>query len=152
VWELGTEKYMLYGLLNSKMGMSTKILTPLRSSTSILSTPPVISVKTDPGVDNVINLCNFLNEGVPMQKVVVHDSTLLFPSASYVTPSPSRFVPLTPSVPSTSKPPQTIAQCLHRLGSMPGSKNVFKKINYVKLKIQTVNFLPPRFDGCRNPR
>jgi hypothetical protein len=32
---------------------------------------------------------------------------------------------------------------------MPGSKNVFKKINYDKLKIQEVNHFPPRFDGTQ---
>jgi hypothetical protein len=104
------------------MGVSTKILTPLRSSTSALSTPPVINVKTKPGIDNIIDLSDSSNEDVPVQKVVVHDSTPLFPS-------PSRSVPLTPSVPSTSKPPQTILQCLRRIGSMPGSKNILKKID-----------------------
>src|SRR6202022_2803125 len=33
--------------------------------------------------------------------------------------------------------------------SMPGSKNVLKKIDYDKLKIQEVNHLPPRFDGTQ---
>jgi hypothetical protein len=32
---------------------------------------------------------------------------------------------------------------------MPGSKNVLKKIDYDKLKIQEVNHLPPRFDGTQ---
>jgi hypothetical protein len=74
---------------------------------------------------------------------------LFFPSASFVTPSPSPFVPSTPSVPSTSEPPQTIVQCLRRLGSMPGCKNVLKKLDYDKFKIQEVNHLPPRFDGTQ---
>ena len=73
----------------------------------------------------------------------------MFPFASYVTPSPSRSVPLSPSVPSTSKPPQPIGQCLCRLGSMPGSKSVFKKIDYDKVKIQEINHLPPRSDGIQ---
>jgi hypothetical protein len=84
-----------------------------------------------------------------VQKTVVHDSPPLFLSAFYVTPSPSRSVPSTPSVPSTSKPPQIIVQCLRRLGSMPGSKNVLNKIDYDKLKIQEVNHLPPRFNGIQ---
>ena len=97
--------------------VSTKILAPLQSSTAAFSTPPVISVKTEPGVDNVIDFFDSLNEDVPVQKVVVHDSDPLFPYASYVSPSPSRFVPLSHSVPSTSKPPQPIVQCLRCLGS-----------------------------------
>ena len=32
---------------------------------------------------------------------------------------------------------------------MPGSKNVLKKIDYDKIKIQEVHHLPPRFDGTR---
>ena len=143
VWELGAGKYRVYGLPDSQMGVSTKILASLRLSTSAFITPPVIRVKTESGVDNAIDLYDSLNEDVPVQKVVVHDSDPLFPSASYVTPSPSHFVPLSPSVPSTSKPPQTIVQCLCRLGSMSGSKNVLKKIDYDKLKIQEVNHLPP---------
>ena len=99
------------------------------------------------GVDNVIDLSDSLNEDVIVQKVVVHDSIFLFPSASYVIPSPSCFVFLTPSVLSTSKPPQNIVQCLCRLGSMPNSKNVFKKMDYDKFRIQEVIHLPPRVDG-----
>ena len=132
------------------MGVSREILTSLRSSTSFLSTPPVINVKTEPDVDNVIDLSDSLNEDVHVQKVALHDSPPLFPSASYVTPSPSRFVPLSPAVPSTSKPPPPIVQYLRRLGSMPGSKIVFKKIDYDKIKIQEVNHLAPCFDGTQS--
>ena len=149
VWELAAGKYRVCGWPNSQMGMSTEILAPFRSSTAAFSTPPVISVKTEPVVDNVIDLSNFLSEDVLVQHedVSVYDSPHLFPSLAYVTPFASLFVPPPPSIPSTSKPPQPIVQCLCRLGSMPGSKNVFKKIDYDKLQIQVVNHLPPRFDG-----
>jgi hypothetical protein len=60
------------------MGVSTEILPPFRSSTAALSTPPVINVKTELGVDNVIDLFNSLNEDVPVQKVAIHDSPPLF--------------------------------------------------------------------------
>jgi hypothetical protein len=149
VWELGVGKYKVYGLPNSQMGVSTKILAPLQSSTDALSTPPVISVKTKPGVNNVIDLSDSLNEDVPMQKTDVYDSLPLFPSASHVMLCPSRSMSSTILVPSTSKPPQTIVQCLHCLGSMPGSNNVLKKIDYDKLKIQEINHLLPRFDGTQ---
>jgi hypothetical protein len=135
VWELGAGKFRVYGLPHSQMGVSTENLVPLRSSTAALSTPPIISVKTEPGVDNVIDVFDSSNEDVPVQKTIVHDSPPLFPSASYVTPSPSRSVPSTLSVPSTSKLPQIIVPCLRRLGSMSGSKNVLNKIDYDKLII-----------------
>ena len=32
---------------------------------------------------------------------------------------------------------------------MSGSKSVLKKIDYDKIKIQEVNYLPPRFDGTQ---
>ena len=56
IWELVTGKYRIYGLPDSHMGVAREFLTSLRSSTSSLSTPPVISVKTEPDVDNIIDL------------------------------------------------------------------------------------------------
>ena len=155
IWELGPGKYRVYGLPDSQIGVSREILTSLRSSTSSLSTRPLISIKTEPDLDNVIDLSDSSTEDVPLPKAVVHDSPPLFPSPAYVTPSPSRSmpssqsVPSTPLVPSTSKPPQPIVQCLRRLGSMPGSKSILKKLDYDKIKIQAVNHLPPRFDGTQ---
>ena len=84
-----------------------------------------------------------------MRKADVHDSPPLFPSDSYVTPSPSSYVSLSPSVPSTSKPPPPIVQCLRRLCSIPGSKSILKKIDYDNIKIQKINHLSPRFDGTQ---
>jgi hypothetical protein len=155
IWELGTGKYRVYGLPDSHMGVSRENLTSLRSSTSSLTTPPLISVKTEPGLDNIIDLSDSSTEDVPLQKAVVHDSPPLFPSASNVTPShspsmpSSQSVPSSPFVPSTSKPPQPIVQCLRRLRSMPGSKSILKKLDYDTLRIQEVNHLPPRFDGTQ---
>jgi hypothetical protein len=78
--------------------------------------------------DNVIDLSDSSNEDVPLRKVAIRDSSPLFPSASYVTSSPSRSVPLTFLLLSTSIPPQPIVQCLCRFGSMAGIKNVLKKL------------------------
>ena len=88
VWELGARKYRICGWPDSQMGVSTELLAPPRSSTADFSTPPVISVKTEPDVDNVVDLSDSLTEDVPVKNVVVHDSPHLFPSNSYVTPSP----------------------------------------------------------------
>ena len=103
---------------------STEILTPLQSSTSTLSTSLAIRVRTKPGVDDVIDLYGSSNKDVLVQKTIVHDYTLLFPFASYVIHSPSHSMPVIPLVTSTSKPPQTIVQCLHHLGFVPDNKNV----------------------------
>ena len=56
------------GLPDSQMGVSTEILAPLRSSTADFSTPPVISVKTEPGVDNVVDLSDSSTEDVSVQE------------------------------------------------------------------------------------
>jgi hypothetical protein len=149
VWELAAGKYRISGWPISQIGVSTEIRTPLRSSTAAFSTPPLINVKTEPGLDNVIDLSDSSSEDGPLQHedVPVHDSPVLFPSPAYVTPSPSLYVPSPTSISSTSNPLQPIVQCLCRLGSMLGSKNVLKKLDYDKLQIQLVNHLPHRFDG-----
>ena len=74
IWELGAGKYRVYGLPDSQMGVSQKILTSPRSSTSSLSTPPVISVNSEPDVDNVIDLSDSSFEDVPVQMATVHNS------------------------------------------------------------------------------
>jgi len=66
IWELGPRKYRVYGLPDSQRGVSREILTSLQSSTSSLSTPPVISVKTEPDLDNVIDLSDSLTKDVPV--------------------------------------------------------------------------------------
>jgi hypothetical protein len=100
VWELAAGKYRVCGWLDSQIGVSTEILTPLRSSTAAFSTHPVISVKTEPGLDNVIDLSDSSSEDGPVQheNVAVHDSPLLIPSSTYVTPSPSLSVPSPTSI------------------------------------------------------
>ena len=115
VWEIRAGKYSVVGWPDSQKDVSTELLAPLRSSTADFSTPPVISVKTEPDLDNVVDLSDSSTEHGSVGKTVVHDSPSLFPSDSYVTPSPSRSVPLSPSVPSASKPPPPIVHCLRRL-------------------------------------
>jgi hypothetical protein len=56
VWELAAGKYRVSGRPDSRIEMSIYILTPLRSSTAAFGTPPLISVKTEPCLDNVIDL------------------------------------------------------------------------------------------------
>ena len=149
IWELGARKYRIYGLPESQITVLQDIFTSLWSSTFSLSTLPVIIVKTEPDVDNVIDLSDFLTEDEPVQNATFHDSPPLFPSASCVMPPPSRFGPLFPSVPSMSKPPPPIVQCVRRLGVIPGSRSVLKKLDYDKIKIQEVNHLLPCFNGTQ---
>ena len=42
---------------------------------------------------------------------------------------------------------KNVVQCLERLATMPSRKNVLKKLDYSSIKLQTVKFLPPQFDG-----
>jgi len=59
---------------------------------------------------------------------------------SFVTHSPSRREQTNP-LPLASSLPTSILQCLLKLASMPGRKNILKKLDYNKLKILEVNYL-----------
>ena len=150
MWELGAGKYRVYGLIESQMGGSTQILTPLRSSTSTLNTPLLARVKVDLGAQVIINIFDSSDEDAPTLP-----TPLVNPSPSLQSPCPSIFLtpsasPIRPSehnMSSSLKPFGFIVRALCRLGSMPSSKNVLKKLDYDSLKIQEVNYLPPRFDG-----
>ena len=149
VWELGAGKYKVYGLTESQMGGSTQILTPFLSSTSILNTFLLARVKVELGAHVVIDISDSSDEDATTLPTPV-----LNPSPSSQSPCPSTFLtlasPIRPSehsMPSSLKPSGSIVQALRRLDSMPGSKNILKKLDYDSLKIQEVNYLPPCLDG-----
>jgi hypothetical protein len=80
VWELAAGKYRVCGWTDSQIGGSTEILAPLRSSTAAFSTPPLVSVKTEPDIDNVIDLSDSSSEDVPVHTTPIHDSLQLIRS------------------------------------------------------------------------
>ena len=142
VWDLPAGKYRVYGVPQSRPQVSTEIRTPPHSSASTFNTPPGVRVKIEPGIHTVIHLSDSSDSDEP-----VHSAHKVEPSSS--SPRPPSVTPplLSPLPPPNSKPTFSIVQCLRTLSSMPGSKNILKKLDYNTLRIEEVNFLPPRFDG-----
>jgi hypothetical protein len=79
VWEFDAGKYRIYGLPDFQLGVSPEIFTPLRSSISAFTTPPVISVKTELDADNIIDLSDSFNEDIPLQRLLFMIPLICFP-------------------------------------------------------------------------
>jgi len=158
VWKLGAGKYNVYGLPVSQVGACNPLFIPLRSSTSTRNTPHAVkiekAVKIEATVPIIVDLSDSSDEDAtplqtPLVKPIHHSPSPILPShsPSQVTLpfSPTNIV--SPTVPTSSKPRHSIVQLLRKLVSMPGSKNILKKLDYDQLKIEEVDYLPPRFDG-----
>ena len=142
LWELAPGKYTVYGLPKSWPHVSTEIRTPPYLSASTFNTPPAIRVKVEPDIHPVIHLSDSSDGDDP-----THSTPMVEPSSSSLCP-PSvtpPFVSLGPQCPVPRSPPKStlsILQCLRTLASMPGRKNILKKLDHNTLHIQEVNFLP----------
>ena len=151
LWELGAGKYRVYGFFNSSTNVSTDIHTPPHSSASILNIPPVVKVKLEPSIHTVINLSDSSDGDEPPLSTSIPKPSPSSLRSTFDTPPH-----LSPLSPSSTRPHMSILQCLHTLASMPGRKNILKKIDYDTLQIMDANFLLPRFDGnqilCPPPR
>ena len=55
-WELCAGKYKVYELLDPSMNVTTEFRTPPHSSASTFNIPPLVKVKTEPGIHFVIHL------------------------------------------------------------------------------------------------
>jgi hypothetical protein len=138
VWDLPAGKYRVYGVPQFRPQVSTEIRTPPYSSASTFNTPLGVTVNIEPGIHTVIHLSDSSDGDEP-----VYSAHEVEPSSSSLRP-PSVTPPLlSPLPPSNSKPTFSIVQCLRTLSSMPGSKNILKKLDYSTLRIEEVNFLPP---------
>ena len=145
LWNLCSGRYHVYGVADSEMPSSTDVLPSSRSFTHAFSTPPVVPIKVELGLDPVINLSDSSDDDRCVLPEV--DPSPQAPFASLVC-LPSDFQIPTSVVPESSvKQPRSIVDLLYRLANMPSSKNVLKKLNYDSLQNVHVEFLPPRFDG-----
>ena len=142
LWELGARKYGVYGPLNSSTNVSTDIRTPPHSSASTLNIPPVVKGKIEPSIHTVINLSDSSDGDEPLLSIPIPKQSPSSLRSTFDTPPHLCHLP-----PSPARPHMSILQCLRTLVSMPGMKNILKKIDYDTLQIMDVNFLPPRFDG-----
>jgi len=146
LWCLIVGKYKVYRLPDSQIGISTEIHTPLRSSTCTFRTPPMVRVKTEPSINTTIVLFDSTDEDKFLDPSPLQKPSPSLDISPFVTSSPSRPDRLSPQRPS-SVVPTSILQFLCKLASMLGRKNILKKLDYNKLKILEVSYLPPRFDG-----
>jgi hypothetical protein len=142
MWELCADKYRVYGLPDSATNVSTEFRTPPHSSASTFNTPPLVKIKIEPSIHIVIHPSDSSDGNEPPVSTPIHKPSPSSLSSTFVTPA---FV--SPLPPSPVKPVISILQYLRTLASMPGRKNILKKLDYDTLHIEVVNFLPPRFDG-----
>jgi hypothetical protein len=140
-WTLHPDSYRVYGLTESQIATSTEILTFGSSSTCTIQTPLPrdVKVKLEPGlempivensrVESVITLSS--DDEVsptkpPPQVIVGGDAPKVFPLSQDIV---------------------SIVSLLKQLASMPGKKNILKKIDYSIIRHDKVEYLPSLFDG-----
>ena len=101
------------------MPLSTDVLPSSRSFTHTFSTPPVVPIKVEPGLDPVINLSNSSHDDRCVLPKV--DPSPQAPFASLV-PLPADFqIPTSALSELSVKQPRSIVDSLHKLANMPGS-------------------------------
>jgi hypothetical protein len=155
VWFLLPGKYKAIGVTESKMATTTMLLTPGMSLTSTTQAPLQVTVKKEPGIQEVALLSDDSDDNVPHAS----DIASLTPPPSQDQPfiNPLR-IPHSPTVnqPSTSRPPihpsvskdrPSVVHHLKFLATRPGSKNILKNIDYEFVRHEKVDFLPSVFDG-----
>ena len=144
MWELCANKYKVYDLPDPSTNVSTKLCTPPHSSASTFNIPPLVKVKIEPDLHTVIHLSDSSDGDEPLVSTPIHKPSPSSLCSTFVTPPLVSLLPQSPA-----KAPISILQCLRTLVSMPGRKNILKKLDYHTLHIELVKFMPPRFDGNR---
>ena len=147
MWEFAVGKYKVYKILESWSHISIEILTPPYSTVSTFNIPSNVRVKIELGVHTIIHLSASSHGGDLVHSAPAIEPSLSSPRPPSVTPLLVNLNPMCHFPPSSSTPSMSILQCLCTLASMPGQKNIIKKLDYDTLQIQEVNFLPPHFNG-----
>ena len=141
-------KYRVYGVSESLLECSTELLTPRESSTVSDERPVLSKVKIKPDLNTIYELSNDFDGDVEVLK-----------SESEVQPSLSTEAvrkETTPPVSPSRNPGQSnvvaslvvsIIHSLMHLGARKRSKNVLSQINFDAIRLQQIDYLPPRYDG-----
>ena len=147
-WLLKPRKYRVYGVSECMFDCSTELLTPRESSTISIERPLLSKVKIEPGLNTIFELSDDSDGDVEVLK-----------SNSEVRPSLCTEAvrkEITPPVSPSSHPGQakvvaspglSIIHSLMRLGARKRSKSVLSRINFDAIRLQQVDYLPPRYDG-----
>ena len=142
------KKYHVYGVPGFVLDGSTELLTPKESSTVSIERTMLSKFKIEPDLETIYELSDDSDNEVEILRAeskvqaahspeVVRKETTQHISVS-LTPSESK-VGATPVV--------SIIHSLMHLGARKRSKNVLYRINFDAIKLQHVNYLPPRYDG-----
>ncbi len=131
----------MYGLTDSEMVASTELVTPCSSCTCTIETALArdVKVKLEPGLES------------PIVKNVRFLSVITLSSDEEVSPTKpppqvlvggdaSKLYPL-------SQDTVSIVPLPKQLATMPGRKNILKKIDYLVIRHERVEYLPAVFDG-----
>ena len=142
-WLLKPGKYRVYGVSESVFECSTELLTPKESSIVSIERPLLARVKVEPGLTTIHELSDDSDGDVEFLKSETIIQTSLSPEVicNETTPhvSPSRN-PNQPKVVS-------IIDSLMCLGDHKRSKSVLSRINFDAIRLQLVDYLPPRYNG-----
>ena len=131
----------MYGLTDSQMAASTKILTPRSSFTYTIQTPLSrdVKVKLEPGLETPIV------ENVRVQSVITFSSN---EEVSPTKPQSQVIVDgIAPKVYPLSQETISIILLFKQLATRPGKKNILKKIDYSVIRHERVEYLPAVFNG-----
>ena len=147
-WLLKPGKYRVYGVSESMLECSTELLTPKESSTVSIERPVLSRVKIEPGLKTIYELSDDSDGDVEVLRSESKVQSSLSPQIvrKETTPlvSPSRNPGQSKVV---SSPVVSIIHSLMRLGARKRSKSVLSRINFDAIRLQQVDYLPPRYDG-----
>ena len=127
------------------MPLSTDVLQSSRSFIHTFSTPPVVPIKVEPGLDSIINLSDSSDDDRCVLPEV--DPSPQAPFSSPIPLPADSQIPTSELPESSVKQPHSIVDSLRKLANMPRSKNVLKKLDYDSLQTVHAELLLPRFDG-----
>jgi hypothetical protein len=138
-------RYWVYGVSDSMMAASTKLVTPHRSSTGIVQLTPATRVKIEYTVELITILSDDSNRNFPVLALPITSPLVnsFFPDSSQRSP-----IPLSHPTPHVGHQKSlSVVDSLKKIWASKGARNVFKILDFDSLDIQRVQFLPPTFNG-----
>ena len=147
-WLLKPGKYRVYGVSESVLECSTELLTTRESSTVSIERPLLSRVKIEPGLNTIYELSDDSDGDVEVLRSESKIQTTFSPEVvlNATTPhvSPSH-IPSQPKV--VASPVASIITSLMCLADRKRSKSVLSRINFDTIRLQQVDYLPPRYNG-----
>ena len=126
----------------------TEFLTPKESSTVSIERPMLSKVKIEPSLNTIHELSDDSDGDVEFLKQKRKVQASLSPQVAPKETTP----PLSPSrnpgqAKVVARPTVSIIHSLMRLGARKRSKSVLSRINFDAIRLQQVDYLPPRYNG-----